>query len=98
MTSKSPEEMAALKAEGGDAAVRAYYEAEAKAVFGFDYKTDKDGKILEQGIGSPANPSINSIRAYEKYCKDEPGFPETLARLKREFDEFQAKKSSRQRA
>ena len=43
-------------------------EALRKDVFGFDYKTDRDGNPIQQGIGAPGRESVNhfaSIRRYE---------------------------------
>ncbi|MGB6658481.1 MAG: hypothetical protein WBE48_26430 [Xanthobacteraceae bacterium] len=37
-------------------------------VFGVDYKTDKRGEPIEQGKGSAAQPTQQSIDAYAKYC------------------------------
>jgi hypothetical protein len=54
-----------------------------KNVFGFDHKTDRQGKPIEQGVGSPGNQSRNSIEACKKYCSHEPDFERNLARMHR---------------
>jgi hypothetical protein len=36
---------------------------EEKNVFGYDVKHDRHGNPVEQGFGSPSNPSANSFRA-----------------------------------
>lgn len=41
----------------------AYFEGERKAVFGDNYKLGRDGKPVEQGIGSASNPTIQSMAA-----------------------------------
>jgi hypothetical protein len=42
-------------------------EAERKAVFGFDYKTDKHGNPIQQGIGSPGHETINHFNSLLRY-------------------------------
>jgi hypothetical protein len=37
--------------------------AEEKNVFGYDFKRDKHGRPIEQGIGSASQPSMNHFRA-----------------------------------
>ncbi|MGA8319508.1 MAG: hypothetical protein WB774_01485 [Xanthobacteraceae bacterium] len=51
-------------------------------VFGVDYKTDKRGEPIEQGKGSAAQPTQQSIDAYAKYCRHEDGFAENLKNMK----------------
>ena len=46
-----------------DAEKKAHLENERKNVFGHDYKTDRHGKPIEQGVGSPSNPTIQSMNA-----------------------------------
>jgi hypothetical protein len=41
-------------------------EIEARYVFGSDYKRDRNGKPIEQGVGSAANPSLNHFMALKK--------------------------------
>jgi hypothetical protein len=66
-------------------AIKQYYLEERKNVFGFDHKTDRSGKPIEQGIGSPGNQSANSVAAFEKYCSHQPDFERELARMKKEL-------------
>lgn len=67
-----------------------YHEAVEKNVFGFDHKKDEQGNPVEQGIGSAANQTANSINAYIKYAKYEPGYvkeeyEKSLARMRAEL-------------
>jgi phage repressor protein C with HTH and peptisase S24 domain len=77
-------------------AIEQYYENEFMAVYGENYKTDKNGEPIEQGIGSKSQPSPNSIAAYIKtqtqYRKNgpEPGYDEHLARMEAELAAFNA--------
>lgn len=65
MTTKSPEELAELRAQG-PVFVKQYLEAETRNVFGHDVKFDKDGRPIEQGLGSPSQPTFNSYAATRK--------------------------------
>jgi hypothetical protein len=42
---------------------RAGEEADRKAVFGFDYQTDRNGEPIEQGIGSRGHETLNHFNA-----------------------------------
>jgi hypothetical protein len=42
---------------------KAHAEAERRNVFGHDYKTDRHGKPIEQGIGSASQPTENHFLA-----------------------------------
>jgi hypothetical protein len=58
-------------------------EAERKNVYGFDYKTDKNGVPQQQGIGSEQNPSINhfaALRKAEQQGREPPGSYDTAVR------------------
>jgi hypothetical protein len=44
-----------------------HYDAVDKNVFGHDFKKDKKGNPIEQGIGSPGNMTQNSINAFKKF-------------------------------
>jgi hypothetical protein len=63
MTTRTNEELALMSPEE----IKIYLEEETKAVFGHNYRRDRQGKIIEDGIGSPLNPSENHYRAIEKY-------------------------------
>jgi hypothetical protein len=41
-------------------------EAVRRNVFGHDHRVDKNGRPIEQGIGSPGNMTRNAIDAYKK--------------------------------
>jgi hypothetical protein len=63
MTSKTPDELAVMTPEE-----RAAWRAgEDIAVFGVGFKRDRNGRPIEQGIGSPANPSPQHFAMLEKY-------------------------------
>lgn len=75
MTTKSPPEMAELEAQGA-AALKAYYEAEARAVFGHDFKTDRHGRPIEQGHGARGHETANhfaALRKREEQGLEDPG-------------------------
>jgi hypothetical protein len=63
-----------------------YFEAVQDNVFGIDHKKDRKGHPIEQGIGSPGNQTRNSIEAFRKYGKDEPGYEDTLKRMEAELN------------
>lgn len=78
-------------------------EATEKNVFGIDVKHDRHGNPIEQGIGSAAQPSRNSIEAYKAHQMGnkfgpEKGFEENLARMEAEFAEFEKKRAARNAA
>jgi hypothetical protein len=92
MVTLRQEELQHLRDTGGEQAVRDHCAAEERNVFGHDFKRDpQTGKPIEQGIGSKLQPSRNSVLGYERYCKNEPGYAETLARLKSELAAYEAK-------
>jgi hypothetical protein len=75
MTTRTREELEEMTAEER----RIHFENERRAVFGYDYKTDKHGRPIEQGRGSPNNPTLQSMGAllategmdaYNKAIKD----------------------------
>lgn len=64
-------------------------------VFGEGHKKDRKGNPIEQGLGSHANPTAQSIAAYKKYCgpsKENPngedGYREHLAAMEKRLTEF----------
>jgi hypothetical protein len=65
-------------------AVKQHFLSEQKNVFGHDHKV-RNGKPVEQGVGSAGNQSRNSIGAYKKYCSHEPDFEKTVARMEKEL-------------
>jgi hypothetical protein len=62
-----------------------HLEAVRRNIFGFDHKTDKNGRPIEQGLGSPQNMTQNCIDAYKKWGKNDPGFEEHLKRMEAEL-------------
>jgi hypothetical protein len=58
-----------------------YHVAVAANVFGADHKKDKHGNPIEQGRGAAANMTSQSVEAYKKWGKDEPGYAENLKRM-----------------
>jgi hypothetical protein len=71
-----------------------YYDALDANVFGVDAKKDRDGFRMEQGIGSPAQPSANSVAAYKKFGKDEPEYEKNLGRMERELAAYLEKRKA----
>lgn len=75
-------------------------EAVEKFVFGQDVKHDRQGNPIEQGIGSAAQPSRNSIEAYKAHqlgnkFGPEKDFDKILERMEAELAEYVAKQKSR---
>jgi hypothetical protein len=62
MTTRSPEELAAMTPEEREA----WKLGEIQAVYGAGAKRGRDGKFQEQGIGAPGNESVNHFLALEK--------------------------------
>lgn len=60
-------------------------EARDLNVFGFDAKKDRQGNYIEQGRGSLANQTHQSVEAYRKWGKDEPDYERHLARMQKEL-------------
>ncbi len=83
-------------------AIEQHYDNEEMAVFGENVKFDRNGDPIEQGIGSKAQPSANSIAAYIKTQTvhrpggPEPGYAEHLARMQKELDEYNAGRPKQQ--
>ena len=73
-------------------------EARAQFVFGVDFKRDRHGKPIEQGIGSASQITANHISAYEKWCKDEPDFERHLARMRKLYEEQQEQRNEKPKA
>jgi hypothetical protein len=70
---------------------KAYLLEQQKVVFGDDHKVDKDGNPIEQGIGSLAQPTDNSVAAYRRWGRDEPDYAANLARMEKELAAYKAK-------
>ena len=76
-----------MKVQSGELpadAIKRYLEDERKNVFGFDHKM-KNGKPVEQGLGSPGNQTRNRIESYKRFNSHEPDFEKTVARMEREL-------------
>lgn len=106
MVTKTPEEidemrLAIRKGELPADAIEKYLEDEEKNVFGFDMKHDRTGNPVEQGIGSPQQPSRNSIDAYKVFQTQhrkggpEPDYDKHLARMEAELAEYLKKQAAR---
>lgn len=57
-------------------ALKRHYEAEARNVFGFDAKKDRNGEYIEQGIGAKGHETANHFAALKKAEREnfeEPG-------------------------
>jgi hypothetical protein len=65
--------------------IKRHIDAVDANVYGHDAPKDRKGFRLEQGLGSPKNQTRNSIDAYKKYGKDEPGFDENVKRMEAEL-------------
>ena len=97
MVTKTEQELDEMRAQiaAGELppdAIKQHYADERRNVFGFDHKTDRNGRPVEQGIGSPGNKNRNSIEAYRKYCSHEPDFEKTISRMERELAESNARR------
>jgi hypothetical protein len=72
---------------------------EKNDVFGVGHKTDRNGKPIEQGIGTAGNQTSHSIDAYIlaqtvwRKGGPEPGYEQHLARMKRELAECEARRA-----
>jgi hypothetical protein len=78
-------------------AIEKHFEAERMAVFGENYKTDRDGNPIEQGKGSKAQPTLQSVEAYRKYGKSEPSYEQTLAQMQADLAAYQERQEKAQR-
>jgi len=73
-------------------------------VFGVGFKTGKDDQPLEQGIGAKGNMSQHCIDAYiisqtqRNPNGPEPGYEETLARMRKDLAECDARRAAERRA
>lgn len=64
-------------------------------VFGDNYKRDSRGHPIEQGVGSAAQPTQQSIDAYRRYCQHEPDYAEHLKKMEADLAAFRARKVSK---
>jgi hypothetical protein len=92
MVTLTTEEWAALgdpDKGGGPAKQQAHLAAEEKIVFGNDFQRDAKGNPVEQGIGSPGRPSLNSLQAIRKY--EEEAYQAAVAKLWKDNPEIAKK-------
>jgi len=74
-------------------AIEQYWYDQEMAVFGEDFKRDANGTPIEQGRGSPSQPTHQSVEAYRKYGKAEPNYTENLAHMESALAAFNAKRA-----
>jgi hypothetical protein len=89
MVHKTPKELASLS----PAKLKQYHADEENAVFGVGHKHTRHGDPIEQGLGSLAQPTLQSIKAYEKYGRGEPDFDKQLADMKARLAEYNEHRS-----
>jgi hypothetical protein len=70
-------------------ALQDHLKNEETRVFGVGAKRDRKGRPIENGIGSKAQPSRNSVEAYRRYCAHEPNYAGHLARMEKDLAEFE---------
>jgi hypothetical protein len=63
-------------------------------VFGHDHKKDRDGNPVEQGRGSAANPTRQSVEAYRKWGKDELEYERILARMEKQLKDAEPRQKA----
>jgi hypothetical protein len=73
-------------------AFKRHRQAMEKVVYGDGAPKDAKGAFIEQGIGSAAQPSRNSVEAYRKNGKEEAGYEKNLAKMERDLADFQARR------
>jgi hypothetical protein len=77
-------------------AIEQYWLNQELAVFGEGFKRDAQGRPLEQGKGSAAQPTAQSLEAYKKYGKAEPNYQETVQRMEAALAAHNAKRDKQQ--
>ncbi len=77
-------------------AIDKYWLDQEMAVFGEDFKRDAQGRPLEQGKGSEAQPTAQSVEAYKKYGKAEPNYQETVQQMEAALAAYNAKQAKHQ--
>ncbi len=80
-----------------------YEAAVEKNVFGHDVKHDRHGNPIEQGIGSAAHPTRNSLEAYKSHqlgrkTPPDPDFAEQCKRMEAEIAAYDAKQKVKREA
>jgi hypothetical protein len=74
--------------------IKQYYADEARNVYGHDFKRDRSGKPIEQGVGSAQNMTRNSIEAFRKYNSHQPDFERALSIMEKQLVEADARRAS----
>lgn len=78
---------------------KSYEDLQRRIVYGHDSKTDHDDNPIEQGLGSAAQPTRNSIEAYKRWHKSDPDYKGTLAAMEAQYAEhIAAKKAPKRKA
>lgn len=76
-----------------------HFDAVDANVFGIDAAKNKQGDRIEQGLGSSKNQTRNSVEAFRRFCKSEPGYEATLTRMEAELAKCdEARKANTPRA
>jgi hypothetical protein len=99
LVSKTADELDEMRAEIAAGtlppdAIKQYYAEEARNVYGHDFKRDRSGKPIEQGVGSPSNMTRNSIESYKRFCSHEPEFEKHVSRMEKQLAEADARRVS----
>lgn len=83
VTVKLPNSLTLDELVGGGMSLEAARRVLRDRVFGVGHKVDEDGKPLEQGLGSPANPTPQHIEALrlatEKKAQTSPNSADVIA-------------------
>ena len=77
-------------------AIEQYYLDQETAVFGEGFKRDAQGRPIENGKGSPSQPTAQSLEAYKKYAKSEPNYQENVQQMEAALAAHNAKRDKRQ--
>ena len=66
-------------------AIAQHFDCVQKNVFGFDFKKDRNGKPIENGLGSARNQTRNSVESYRKWGIGEADYEINLQRMEKEL-------------
>lgn len=72
--------------------LRKYRENLVNVVFGHGHQVDKQGRPIEQGMGSAQNMTQHAIDAFTRFNKDKEGYEKELAVLQRQLVESNARR------
>jgi hypothetical protein len=76
-------------------ALKTHFADEERRVFGSEFKRDRDGTPIENGIGSAAQPSKNSVEAYKIWGRNDPDFAANLASMERALAAHEARRRAK---